>query len=524
MKNKFFVYLLIFISFFYQSTPFVYCEDSKTEKSFLDNQNFTEKQKKKYITMKGFFILYFNSIWEWIPKSYKYIDLKFQDIEPNTQIYSALQKWVYLDLIENKNLDLKLDKLLPKYFLNKIIKDNFNEELVDASNTSVSLWEFIALMKELKSVSKDKVSQEIEWLYEVQKIKNFYILDDVYKKLKTSYYNSDKLKDEELIQWAIKWMTDSAGDKYTTYFPPVEAKNFMDELSWEFEWIWAHIDMDKPWILTIISPLSDSPAEKAWLKPWDQITKIDDFEVTEKVTLQEAVNRVKWPTWTKVKLTILRAWKELVIEVIRAKIKVNFVEYKRLENQDNYIKISIFGDGVVDGFSWAVNEVIKNSNYKTIIDLRNNPWWNLDAVSRMLEFFAPKWEPVVNIKLKDSSYDIPAFWFYNNYFIDKKVIVLINNWSASASEIMAWTIKDYLGDNVKIIWEKSYGKWSVQSLLEYDDKSSFKYTIAKWFTGKTKTGIDWIWIKPDIEVKFDEENYKNSKMDNQLEYAKNYRF
>jgi carboxyl-terminal processing protease len=105
-------------------------------------------------------------------------------------------------------------------------------------------------------------------------------------------------------------------------------------------------------------------------------------------------------------------------------------------------------------------------------------------------------------------------------FTKRKIVILINEWSASASEIMAWTIKDYLPQNTRTIGEKSYGKWSVQSLDTYVDGSSFKYTIAKWFTGKSQTGIDGIGIRPDIEVKFDQKLWKESR-DNQMEYAKN---
>jgi carboxyl-terminal processing protease len=274
----------------------------------------------------------------------------------------------------------------------------------------------------------------------------------------------------------------------------------------------------------IVAPLKWSPAEKAWIKAWDRVLKIDGFEVTDKVTLQEAVSKVKWLAGSVVSLTILRDSKTLEIKVTRAKIIIPYVEYSKFANGDNYIHISTFWAWVAKAFSGVVWEIAKNNpGKKTIIDLRNNPGWSLDEVSDILEFFVPKWKPVVNIKYKNYSSDTLALWDKSFSFLDKQVIILINKWSASASEIMAGTIRDYLGANVKIIWETSYGKWSVQSLDDYSDGSSIKYTIAKWFTGKTQTWIDWTWIKPDLEVIFDDTAFK-SGIDNQLDYAKSFNF
>lgn len=143
----------------------------------------------------------------------------------------------------------------------------------------------------------------------------------------------------------------------------------------------------------------------------------------------------------------------------------------------------------------------------------------MDEVALMLNEFVPKGQSVVHIKYKNTVSEMQSTGSGVIDFSKKKLIILVNGGSASASEIMAGTIKDYLPDSTRIIGEKSYGKGSVQSLDAYTDGSSFKYTIAKWFTGKTQTGIDGIGIKPDIEVKFDEMLWKNGR-DNQMEYAK----
>lgn len=517
--------VLLIISLTFCNT---FAAEIKTDWSYLDNLAFTEAQKQKTLSMKGLFIFYFNAIGEGIPDSYKYIELKFLNITKNTPIYDALQKWVYLDLIKNKTIDLKLNNIATEEFFSKLVTTNFDVNLKFTKWNFLTLEYFLEVMDELKSISNQDNSTSIQVTptntFEIEGAKNFSVLNDVYYKLKNLHYDSEKYNDTNLIDGAIKWMVETTWDKHTTYFPPVESKNFSDQLSWEFEWIGAHVEMEKPWILKIVAPISWSPAEKFWLKAWDQVIKIDTYEVGSGTTLEDAVNRIKWKSGTDVSLTLIRDWQTLNIKVTRAKINLDFVDYKRLNNGDNYIKISIFWEWVANDFSWAVRQVLANSQAnKTIIDLRNNPWWSLDEVATMLEYFVSKWETLVNIKYKRYSSDINATWLINNVFKDKKVIILINKWSASASEIMAWTIRDYLWDNVKIIWEVSYGKWSVQSLDSYSDWSSFKYTIAKWFTGKTKTWIDWIWIKPDIELKLDEDK-ASSWIDNQLDYAQNYRF
>jgi carboxyl-terminal processing protease len=160
----------------------------------------------------------------------------------------------------------------------------------------------------------------------------------------------------------------------------------------------------------------------------------------------------------------------------------------------------------------------ENNNINTLIlDLRNNPGWYLDQVTDMLWFFVKENEPTAVIKYKDFKTVATSRWYDLIDFSKYKIIILQNSWTASASEIMIWTIKDYYPE-ATLIWEKTYWKWSVQTIKSYNDWSALKYTIAKWFTWKTETWIDLVWINPDIEEKIDEVKYKNW-YDSQLEKA-----
>lgn len=162
---------------------------------------------------------------------------------------------------------------------------------------------------------------------------------------------------------------------------------------------------------------------------------------------------------TNVKLHVKRGAEELDFTITRAKIAIKYVEYKKLDTGDQYIKITTFGAGVKDAFVQALTAISKDpSNGKLIIDLRNNPGGSLDEVAQMLNYFVPKGQSVVHIKYKNT---VSEMLSEGQDIIDlthRKIIILINGGSASASEIMTGTIKDYLGENVRIIGEKSYGK------------------------------------------------------------------
>jgi carboxyl-terminal processing protease len=159
----------------------------------------------------------------------------------------------------------------------------------------------------------------------------------------------------------------------------------------------------------------------------------------------------------------------------------------------------------------------KNIN-KVIIDLRNNWWGYLNEVAEILSYFIKQWEITASVRYHDTENNYESRGYDLIDFSKYKIVILQNSGTASASEILIWTLKDYY-PNIDLIWENTYGKWSVQVMKNYKDWSLLKYTIAKWFTWKTKTWIDWVWIKPTIELELDLENFNKNKIDNQLEKA-----
>lgn len=466
-----------------------------------------------------------------MPKSYQYIELKFSDVKKWTKLYDALQKLVYLDVIENKagkfGSDKHLSSLAFYSFLEKLTGFDFVLDGMESQVTGKAKYsDLLTVAKIMKDIEDTAYTlngwnnSQVENGYSQEENDKFQIYYDVYNTIHNDFYGKDKVKNEDLIYESIKWLTKGTGDAYTTFFPPVEAQEFDESLNGEFEWIGAYVEMVQPGVFEIITPIAGFPAEKAWLKAGDRIIEVDGKKITENMGVQEAVSYVKWPAGTTVKLKILRWDVELNYEVKREKIVLNDVEYKMMENGIFYIQIRTFGEKVNTQFVQALEALKKEPNVKkVVIDLRNNPGWYLDQVTEMLSQFIKKWEAVAVIKYLDGDLKYYSNGYEKINLNNYKVYLLGNNGSASASEIMIGTMKDYF-PNITFVWEKTYGKWSVQTMKQYYDGSTFKYTIAKWYTGKTQTGIDQVGISPDVEVKLDEEKMK-AWVDTQMEWVKN---
>lgn len=326
----------------------------------------------------------------------------------------------------------------------------------------------------------------------------------VYNIIKSNYYSIDWIQNNNIIYWINKWLVDSLWDKYSEFMTPEVTKKFEEVLSWDFEWIWAVIEKHELWV-EIDRVLKWSPAKKFGLLKWDVIVKAWDIELSW-MDLYDAVANIKWPAWTKVVLTVFRLWEKdfLIKEIIRDKIKIPSVDFEIFENNVWYIALNMFWENTSEEFEKALFELkIKEVDW-IIIDLRDNWGWYLQSAVQVLSNFVDNWKVLVKTKYRNSimnnNYYSQNFW----EIFDKKIVILINSNSASASEITAWALKDY--NKAIIIWEKSYWKWSVQQPFDLWDWSLLKLTIAKWFTPNWNN-IDLEGIEPDIEVKFKKEDY-----------------
>ncbi len=463
------------------------------------------------------------TFYDWkTPNSYKYIKVNYLDVKKGSQLEDSLQKLIYLDLIENPKISLKIHSKLNAYSFYKLVEktlwtringEETNRELLrrytdksDLEKVKKQLWEI-----GIKINSKSK-----QWEI-AEKLK---ILNDVYKTIIWWHYDKDNLDEWKIIDSAIEWITNWTEDKHTVYFPPIESESFQDSLSWDYEWIWSYVDMEKPWAVRIVSPIPWSPSEKAWIKGWDLVIKVDGREITNKNSLKEVITWIKGPAWTKVTLTIDRGGKIFDIDVIRERIIITDIESEVLNSTTYYLQIKSFWEHVSDDFEKFVDELKKNKSInKIIIDLRNNWWGYLTEVAEILSYFVEEDKKTAIVKYHDKDRTFLSKWYDDIDFSKYRIVVLQNSWTASASEILIWTLKDYF-PKTTLIWENTYWKWSVQVMRNYKDWSLLKYTVAKWFTGWTEKAVDWVWIQPDIELEFDLDNYKKNWFDNQLDKAK----
>lgn len=333
--------------------------------------------------------------------------------------------------------------------------------------------------------------------------------------IKSNYYDENLLDLDKMIEESIAGLVEGIWDKHSSYFTQTENEDFQESLSWDFEGIWAVVEMNNIGVL-VDRIIKWSPAKKNDIRSWDVIITAN-WEKLQGLSLYDAVWKIKWKAWTIVILEILREWESSLItkEVTREKITIPSVEFETFENNTWYIALNMFWENTFNEFEKALLE-LKETDW-IIIDLRDNWWWYLLSAVNILSSFIDSWETVVQTRYRDSVQNSDYVSFWNDIQYNWKIVVLINENSASASEITAWALRDY--NKAIIVWKKSYGKWSVQHPYILSDWSMVKLTIAKWFTPNW-VNIDEKGIHPDIEIDFIEEDYEN-RYDRQKQEAKN---
>ncbi|MCK4744910.1 S41 family peptidase [Candidatus Parcubacteria bacterium] len=327
-------------------------------------------------------------------------------------------------------------------------------------------------------------------------------------------YIDRPISETKLLYGAIAGQVASLGDPYSIFMEPKTAEEFAQELTSEFEGIGAEIGI-KNNILTIISPLPDSPAEKAGLKAGDKVYKIDDADTTY-LSLDGAVRLIRGEAGTKVILTIFRDGQDETqkIEIVRGRIHYETVKWELKENNILYIKISHFNQDTADLFGQAIQENLGKNLQGVVLDLRNNPGGFLGIATDIAESWIKKGDIIVVEKFSQNN---------KNYYKSRgraelaalPTVALINEGSASASEIVAGALQDH--GLATIIGKQSFGKGSVQDLRHLSDGSNIKLTVAKWLTPNERM-IDGEGIAPDIEVELTEEDYSSDR-DPQLDKA-----
>ncbi|MDP3043357.1 MAG: S41 family peptidase [bacterium] len=349
---------------------------------------------------------------------------------------------------------------------------------------------------------------------------DFNLFWEVWDMLEERYVDREKLNEKEMFYGAIGGMVSSLEDPYTVFMNPVVAQEFEQDLAGTFEGIGAEIGIRND-VLTIIAPLADMPAEKAGLRAGDKVYAIDG-ESTAGITVDEAVNKIRGPRGTEVILTISRDGLEKAedISITRAFIVVKSVKAELRDDKIFVVKITNFNDDTLDLFNKAIQEIIAKNPKAVILDLRNNPGGYLDTAIEV----ASEWvEDGVVVMEKFSEEKKDEYLARGRARLkDYNTVVLINQGSASASEIVAGALQDY--NKAVVVGKQTFGKGSVQVLEKLQDGSSVKITVAKWLTPNGNC-INETGIKPDVEIDLTEEDYdagKDPQMEKAVEILKNY--
>ncbi len=333
--------------------------------------------------------------------------------------------------------------------------------------------------------------------------------------LKNKYVDSQKLDARKLVYGAIKGMLQATGDPYTTFFDPEENKKFGEDISGNFEGIGAELGV-KNGILTVVAPLQGTPAEKAGLRAGDRIIKIDGKTAGD-MSVEDAVDHIRGQKNTTVVLTIFRDGSKDTqdLSIVRNVINVKSVILSFKENNIADITINKFGDDTEKDFSAAIAKVVASHSKGLIIDLRNNPGGYLETAVSISSKLIPAGKVVV-IEENSSKKQEKRYTKGGDIASGLETLVLINEGSASASEILAGALKEDRS-NVTLLGKKSFGKGSVQEFIETPQGTAAKITVAHWLTPNGNQ-INELGIKPDVEVELSNDDYINNR-DPQMDAA-----
>lgn len=332
-----------------------------------------------------------------------------------------------------------------------------------------------------------------------------------------SLIDSEFLKevDEKELQNGIyEGYISGLGDPYSVYYDEEATKSLNESTQGEYDGIGAVLTQDKSSrIITLTQIYEGSPAEKAGLKAGDILYKVEDEKVTG-IDLAEVVTHIKGEKGTEVHLTVLRGEKneEVTVTAIRETIEYPTVSHKMLEDNIGYLRITEFDSVTYDQYVEAYTDLQSQGMKGIVVDLRSNPGGNLNTVCQILDLILPEGKIVYTEDKNGKQQELTSD---KEHQIDIPMTVLVNGYSASASEIFAGAVQDYgLGE---IIGTQTYGKGVVQQIFDLEDGTCVKLTIAKYFTANGQD-IDGKGITPDIEVKY-EPDENNEEADNQLDRA-----
>ena len=370
---------------------------------------------------------------------------------------------------------------------------------------------FIILIILFFSISNKAYSENIDKFYE--KIDLF---SEVLEKIQNE--NVEEIDRSEVMDSAINGVLQSL-DPYSAYMNPKIYKESQVETSGEFGGLGIEVSMEAG-VVKVIAPIDDTPAARAGVKAGDYIVQIDGEQVQGK-TLMEAVNLMRGPVGSAIEITIRRKGlkRAKIIKIVREVIEIKSVVSRIINDDVGYLRLRSFNQNSDNQLKKKINEFKKNNLTGYILDLRNNPGGLLSQAINISDFFLDNGE-IVSTRGRKKRENRKFFAKKGDQIKGKPLIVLINNGSASAAEIVAGALQDQ--KRAVLLGENTYGKGSVQSIIPLKNRGAIRLTISKYYLPSGKS-ISNVGVTPDIKVEEDDnENFSiNTETDNQLNYAVN---
>lgn len=320
-------------------------------------------------------------------------------------------------------------------------------------------------------------------------------LKSIEKLVNSKYLNVSDIDEIKAIDGAIEGYIDSLGDEYTEYIPADEMKEYTESIMGNFVGIGIYmIQNTEKNLVQVLSPIRESPAEKAGIKAGDLITKVNGVSYTAD-QMTEMSNTIKGEEGSNVTIEVLRGEQTLTFEVTRAKVNTNPIYSEKLENNIGYLEITSFDEGVAEDFKSKYLALKEQGIKGLVIDLRDNGGGIVDEALKIVDYIVPKNQTTLITVDKDGKEEFSKS--KEDRLVEEPVVVLVNSSSASASEIMAGALKDL--KCATIVGTKTYGKGVIQQLLTLSNGAGLKITVEEYYT-PNKTKINKVGITPDYEV------------------------
>ena len=320
-------------------------------------------------------------------------------------------------------------------------------------------------------------------------------LKSIEKLVNNKYLNVSDIDETKAIDGAIEGYIDSLGDEYTEYIPADEMKEYTESIMGNFVGIGIYmIQNTEKNLVQVLSPIRESPAEKAGIKAGDLITKVNGVSYTAD-QMTEMSKTIKGEEGSNVTIEVLRGEQTLTFEVTRAKVNTNPIYSEKLENNIGYLEITSFDEGVAEDFKSKYLALKEQGIKGLVIDLRDNGGGIVDEALKIVDYIVPKNQTTLITVDKDGKEEVSKS--KEDRLVEEPVVVLVNSSSASASEIMAGALKDL--KCATIVGTKTYGKGVIQQLLTLSNGAGLKITVEEYYT-PNKTKINKVGITPDYEV------------------------